>query len=235
MSRPHTGHTREAWILAGAAESESATRGLRPERSMPMSARLHQALLFGREREEMEVALAVVGDVAGAVLGRLSGAWHPDGLGRGVVEVGLRPSALKPVTYEGGEVRLYPCDPEKWIGSADQPVLSINISDAALTAACHANRGQIELRRHADITDPPVVALVSAVNAERAASFPSGRIFLDSIEQALALSLVDGYAVRRPSPAIYRGGLAPARLRKVMEFLQAKIDEDMTLEQLRIR
>jgi AraC family transcriptional regulator len=180
----------------------------------------------------MKVALAVLGDVGGPYLDAYQDHGLRMALGPGVVEVGSRPCALKPVTYEGGEIRLYPCDFEKWLGSADLRVLSIDISDTALTAACHANRGQIELRRHAEIADPRVVALVSAVNAERAAGFPSGRLFLDSVEQALALSLVHGYAVRRPSPAVYRGGLAPARLRKVTEFVQAKIGEDLTLEQM---
>ena len=180
----------------------------------------------------MKVALAVLGDVGGPYLDAYQEHGIRMALGPGVVEVGSRPSVLKPVTYEGGEIRLYPCDFEKWIGSADLRVLSIDISDATLTAACRASRGQIELRRHSDIVDPRVVALVSAVNAERTAGFPSGRLFLDSVEQALALSLVDGYAVRRPSPVTFRGGLAPARLRKVTEFVHAKIDEDLTLEQM---
>jgi hypothetical protein len=34
--------------------------------------------------------------------------------------------------------------------------------------------------------------LVEAVNAERIAGFPSGRLFLDSVEQALAVALVNG-------------------------------------------
>ena len=180
----------------------------------------------------MKVALAALGDVGGPYLDAYQEHGIRMALGPGVIEVGSRPSALKPVAYHGGEIRLYPCDSEKWIGSADLRVLSIDISDAALTAACHAHRGQIELRRHADLVDPRVVALVSAVNAERAAGFPSGRLFLDSVEQALALSLVDGYAVRRPLPTVYRGGLAPARLRKVTAFVHAKIDEDLTLDQM---
>jgi AraC family transcriptional regulator len=180
----------------------------------------------------MKVALAVLGDVGTPYLDTYQDHGIRMALRPGVIEVGSGPSALKPVTYEGGEIRLYPCDSEKWIGSADLHVLSIDIADAVLTAACHAHRGQIELRRHADLTDPRVVALVSAVNAERDAGYPSGRLFLDSVEQALALSLVDGYAIRRPSPAIYRGGLAPARLRTLTEFVQAKIDEDVTLEQM---
>jgi AraC family transcriptional regulator len=180
----------------------------------------------------MKVALDVLGDMGGPYLDVYLEHGIRMALGAGVIEVGSRPSALEPVTYEGGEIRLYPCHFEKWIGSADLHVLSIDISDAVLTAACDATSGQIELRRHADLVDPRVVALVSAVNAERAAGFPSGRLFLDSIEQALALTLVDGYAVRRPSRAIYRGGLAPTRLRRVTELVRARIDDDLTLEEM---
>jgi AraC family transcriptional regulator len=180
----------------------------------------------------MKVALDVLGDIGGPYLDVYREHGIRMALRAGVIEVGSRPSALKPVTYVGGEIRLYPIHFEKWIGSADLHVLSIDIPDAVLTAACDATSGQIELRRYADLADPRVVALVSAVNAERAAGFPSGRLFLDSIEQALALTLIDGYAVRRPSRTIYRGGLAPARLRKVKELVHARIDEDLTLEEM---
>jgi AraC family transcriptional regulator len=77
-----------------------------------------------------------------------------------------------------------------------------------------------------------VGALVAAVNAERLAGFPSGRLFLDSIEQALAVALVNDYAVQRPSPRICRGGLTPARLRKVVELVHAEMDSDLSLEEL---
>jgi len=70
------------------------------------------------------------------------------------------------------------------------------------------------------------------VNAERVAGFQSGRLFLDYIEQALAVALVDGYGDRCPSPKIYRGGLAPSRLRKVTELVHAKIEDDLTLEEM---
>jgi AraC family transcriptional regulator len=62
--------------------------------------------------------------------------------------------------------------------------------------------------------------------------FPSGRLFLDSVEQAIAVALVNGHAVRRTSPRIYRGGLTPARLRRVTELVEAKIDDDLTLEEM---
>jgi len=67
------------------------------------------------------------------------------------------------------------------------------------------------------------------VNAERVAGFPSGRLFLDSVEQALAVALVNGYAVRHGSVQTHRGGLGSARLRRIKEFVDAKIEDELTL------
>jgi len=90
----------------------------------------------------------------------------------------------------------------------------------------------VELRVVDKFADVRLGGLVAAVNAERLAGFPSGRLFLDSIEQVLAIALVNNYAVRRPAPRIYRGGLTPARLRKVVELVHAELDGDLSLEEL---
>ena len=59
--------------------------------------------------------------------------------------------------------------------------------------------GEVELRNEPKVADARVTALVAAVNAERMAGFPTGRPYLDSVEQALALALIAGHAVgRRP-------------------------------------
>jgi len=87
---------------------------------------------------------------------------------------------------------------------------ALTISDPALRAANDGISGEVELRGVHEFADARLGALVAAVNAERVAGFPSGRLFLDSIE----LALVNSYALRRPSPPAYRGGLTPARLRK---------------------
>jgi AraC family transcriptional regulator len=75
-------------------------------------------------------------------------------------------------------------------------------------------------------------ALVTAVNAERVAGFPSGRLFLDSVEQALAVALVEGHAVRPRSVPMYRGGLTPARVRRVTELVHAEIEGELTLHEV---
>jgi AraC family transcriptional regulator len=107
--------------------------------------------------------------------------------------------------------------------------LSVGISDAALAAACDGTRGDVELRRVENLVDARVGALAAAVNAERVAGFPSGRLFLDSVEQALAVALVNGYALRHRSVQRYRGGLGSGRLRRIKEFVDAKMEDDLTL------
>jgi AraC family transcriptional regulator len=62
-----------------------------------------------------------------------------------------------------------------------------------------------------------------------AAGFASGPLFLDSVEQALAVALVDRYAVRHRSVRRYTGGLSPARLRRITELVDAKADDELTL------
>lgn len=150
----------------------------------------------------------------------------------GSIEVGTQRSDVRRVTYEAGEIALCSHHFAQWLGRVDLECLTVYISDAALTAASNEMAGQMELRGATKVEDSRVGALVAAVNAERIAGFPNGQLFLDSVEIALAVALVNGYAVRRRSPQIYRGGLPPARLRKVTELVHAKIEDDLTLEEM---
>jgi AraC family transcriptional regulator len=150
----------------------------------------------------------------------------------GAIEEGLRPSAMTRFVYDAGEMGLCTRHVETWIRPDDADVLKLSISDAALRAACDETSGEVELRSAGKLADPRVSALAAAVNAERLAGFPSGRLFLDSVEQALAVALVEGHAVRHRSARTYRGGLAPARLRRVIEFVHARIEDEVTLKEL---
>jgi AraC family transcriptional regulator len=149
----------------------------------------------------------------------------------GSIEVGSRRSEMMRFTFGAGEMCLVPRHVETWLRTDDlrYSYLSVDISDAALAAACDGTTGDVELRRVGKLVDARVGALAAAVNAERAAGFPSGRLFLDSLEQALAVALVNGYAVRHPSVQAHRGGLGSARLRRIKEFVDAKIEDELTL------
>jgi len=180
----------------------------------------------------MKVQVEVVGSVEEPYLEIHQG--HEIGmlLRPGFMDVGSKRSTVERIWFEAGEMGL--CTPhlERWIGSVEMEHLILGISDAALTAALDGAGGVLELPPQRKFVDSRVAPLVTAVNAERAAGFPSGRLFLDSVEQAIAVALVNRYAGRRLSPRIYRGGLTPARLRRVTELVKAKIEEDLTLEEM---
>jgi AraC family transcriptional regulator len=153
-------------------------------------------------------------------------------LRRGSIEMGLRRSEMIRVTYDTGEMSLVPRHFEKWFRNEDLHALCVPISDAALTAASDGGNSEVELRRTDKLVDARLGALVEAVNAERIAGFPSGKLFLNSVEQAIAVALVDGYAVRHRSVRRYRGGLGSARLRRIEELVHAKIEDELSLREL---
>src|ERR1700748_441073 len=85
--------------------------------------------------------------------------------------------------------------------------LQLGISDAALMACSDGAYGEVELRPSRKFADPRLSAMVAAARSEMVAGFPSGRLFLDSVEQAMAVALVDGHAAGNRPAQTYRGGL----------------------------
>jgi AraC family transcriptional regulator len=147
----------------------------------------------------------------------------------GHIDAGLQPSELTKYMYTAGAMILSRRHVEEWVRVSDISLLTLSVSDAALNAACEGVGGEVELRSTPHLVDARVGALVAAVNAERMAGFQSGRLFLDSLEQALAVALVNNHGVTCRSLPIQRGGLSPARLRRVVELVHARIDSELTL------
>jgi AraC family transcriptional regulator len=110
--------------------------------------------------------------------------------------------------------------------------LQLGVSDAALMACSDGAYGEVELRPSRKFADARLSALVAAARAEMVAGFPSGRLFLDSVEQAMAVALVSGHAVRHRPVQLYRGGLGSGRLRRIKELVHAKMEDDLSLDEM---
>src|SRR5258708_26593129 len=137
----------------------------------------------------------------------------------GFAEIGLRRSEMMRLTFGAGEMCLVPRHFETWFRNEGLHGLCVAISDVALTDASDGTGSGVELRGVDNLVDARLRALVEAVNAERIAGFPSGRLFLDSVEQALAVALVNGYAVRDRSVQTHPGGLGFPPLWKVPKIV----------------
>jgi AraC family transcriptional regulator len=153
-------------------------------------------------------------------------------LGRGSIEWGSRRSAMEKFDYAAGDLALCDRHVGEWVGIMATSHLQLGISDAPLMAASDGAYGEVELRPERKFADARLGALVAAAHAEMAAGFPSGRLFLDSIEQAMAVALVNRHAVRHRPVQIYKGGLGSARLRRIKELVHAKIEDDLSLDEM---
>jgi AraC family transcriptional regulator len=153
-------------------------------------------------------------------------------MGPGSIEWGSRRSAMEKFDYAAGDLALCDRHVGEWVGLMATPHLQLGISDAPLMAASDGAYGEVELRPHRKFADPRLGALVAAAHAEMVAGFSSGRLFLDSIEQAMAIALVNGHAVRHRPVQMYKGGLGSARLRRIKELVHAKMEDDLSLDEM---
>src|SRR5579863_2427465 len=153
-------------------------------------------------------------------------------LGTGSIEWGSKRSSLETFDYTAGDLALCDRHVGEWVGLMNVAHLQIGVSDAALMACSDGAYGEVELRASRKFADPRLSAMVAAVHAEMDAGFPSGRLFVDSLEQAMAVTLVNGHAVRHRPVQIYRGGLGSARLRRIKELVHARMEDDLSLEDM---
>jgi AraC family transcriptional regulator len=150
----------------------------------------------------------------------------------GSIEWGSKRCALETFAYAEGDLALCDRHVGEWVGLMNVSHLQLGISDAALMACSDGAYGEVELRASRKVAEPRLSAMVAAVHAEMVAGFPSGRLFLDSIEQAMAVTLVNGHAVRHRPVQIYRGGLGSARLRRIKELVHARMENDLSLDEM---
>ena len=153
-------------------------------------------------------------------------------VGPGSIEWGSKRSTLEKFHYTAGDLALCDRHVGEWVGLMNVSHLQLGISDAALMASSDGAYGEVELRASRKFADPRLSALVAAARAEMVTGFPSGRLFLDSVEQAMAVALVKDHAVRHRPVQIYQGGLGATRLRRIKELVHAKMEDDLGLDEM---
>lgn len=90
----------------------------------------------------------------------------------------------------------------------------------------------VALQRSYAIGGPQVRHLVSALAEEARAGTPSGLAYVDTLTAALALQLVKQAGVAAPRREHARGGLAPGVRRRILELMDARAGERLTLDAL---
>jgi AraC family transcriptional regulator len=113
-------------------------------------------------------------------------------------------------------------------------VLSIRIPDAAIMDAARERLTErsLEIVPTDVVTDDRLTHLLFALDAERARGYSTGKLFVDSIETALANILLTSFNTFTPRSIPGKGGMAPHVLRRIVEFMHANMDKQIDLKDL---
>jgi AraC family transcriptional regulator len=113
-------------------------------------------------------------------------------------------------------------------------ILMLALAPSFMQHAAHefTDAAPLELRNQRAIRDARILHLGQALQAELEAGCPSGRLYGEGLATALAVHLLQHYAVCPPQPRSCHVGLPPARLQRVLEYIQAHLDQELSLAAL---
>jgi AraC family transcriptional regulator len=116
--------------------------------------------------------------------------------------------------------------PTHRIAVAIHPSLLVNVLDETV------RENDVELIEHWNVADRHIMAVLMAMTADLDEGSPAGRLYGESLATALAVYLLNRYAVRRYVPTMYKGGLPGYRLKRVLDYIGDSLTEDLSLVQL---
>jgi AraC family transcriptional regulator len=125
-------------------------------------------------------------------------------------------------------------DRESLVWKTALSALCVQICASVLSEATGSvlNRNRVTLQPTLGTADRRLTNLLWVLEAEQASGYPAGRLFLDSIETALAMVLVTSHNATPCQPVVSLGGLAPRRLRRVLDFMDHSMPRQVGLVEL---
>jgi AraC family transcriptional regulator len=129
---------------------------------------------------------------------------------------------LPPMTSLSGSAR----------GTGDFLLLTVEPGfwSCAVSSLLGAEPSEI-IPRHG-IVEPFVRAVADALMSEAEAGYPGGRLYGDALCTALAVHVARHHSIPRTAPPLHRAGLSAGSLRRVVEFVDQRLQEDLTLARL---
>lgn len=118
----------------------------------------------------------------------------------------------------------------RWRG--ERQVVVVELSPLLISSVAESHNLQsFELvSRHA-ISDPQVTLLLLTLREELMSTTPSGNVYVDMIARATAIRLLRAHAISA-TLRTHRGGLSRPLLRRVIEYIDAHLDQDLGLRSL---
>jgi len=113
----------------------------------------------------------------------------------------------------------------QWILDLDQALFGQRIEETV-------RGGRVELTPHLNLADPHMVTLYRLLQSDLEAGRPSGPLYGELLGAALSVQLAQRCSAAPSQVNSPRGGLSPARLRRVFEYIDANLDASIRLDML---
>src|SRR6266404_4029575 len=150
-------------------------------------------------------------------------------------EVNTRGQNLR-FTSQPGTIFLLPrgtVDETNWRGPSQGIVVSIHPRLLTNLLDETAHEADVELtERRWDLIDRHISSLLVEMAADLEDGSPAGPIYGESLANALGVYLLKRYAARPLTPVSYKGGLPGYRLKRVLDYIAASLEGNITLAQL---
>ena len=140
-----------------------------------------------------------------------------------------------PTLTTTGSAHLLTPGPERSLAHRDQlDCIVLSIEPSSFRRALEDLPGSEgnELTERLAFEDPQIAGLIGTLHAKTKSGAPTGRLFGQSIATALAVYLAQRYSSSPLGLRRHRGGMPGTRLNRVLEYIAAKLHEDLSLAAL---
>lgn len=142
---------------------------------------------------------------------------------------------LQKKMVSSGFISLLPMQYSRWARWDRQTeALMLNLEPHLLTrnAAELLAVDQVELLPQTSLDDPLIVQIGLALKADLESHRPGGRLYAETLTNALAVHLLRNYSAHSHKSVHYLGGLSPTQLRLVMDYINDHLDQELSLDEL---
>jgi AraC family transcriptional regulator len=123
-------------------------------------------------------------------------------------------------------------DQIRWEGPTRRLAISIGSDLLASSSDEPIGCTDIELVEHWNLIDPHIGAILQAMRADLSDGSPAGRLYGESLANALAVYLVNRYGRRLRAGRSPKGGMPGHRLRRVLDYVAENLTGDLGLKEL---
>lgn len=119
--------------------------------------------------------------------------------------------------------------------NASPSFFAFAMDEAFVAEACECAFGGVAdyaLRTSIGVEDPVISRIGALGQIELAQGGLGGRLFVEGLGTALAVHLLRRYGESSRRASLHKGGLAPAQLRRVIDYIDANLGDELSLAEL---